>query len=332
MKEKLLTGVKFLVFLTISCILFWWVYKDQNPDEIINALKNIDYFWIWLSMLFGLLSHFSRAMRWNLLIEPLGYRPKVLNTFFAVMIMYLANLAFPRFGEVSRVGILKKYEKIPFRKLLGTVIIERTSDFFMTFIFLGIVLLTQLDVIIEFFRKNPELSKKLDNLPSVTSLIIIGIVFIIILLALFVLIKKYFSKNIFFLKIADFLKQIIEGVKTIKNMEKKYAFIAHTIFIWIMYFMMLYIVFYTYESMSQLTILMGLTVMVMGSFGMIAPVQGGIGAWHFMTIETLIIYGINTSEAKIFALIMHGSMTLMLIVAGFLSLIALPIYNKNRKV
>ncbi len=283
-------------------------------------------------MLFGLLSHFSRAMRWNLLIEPLGYRPKVLNTFFAVMVMYLANLAFPRFGEVSRVGILKKYEKIPFRKLLGTVIIERTSDFFMTFIFLGIVLLTQLDVIIEFFRKNPELSKKLDNLPSVTSLIIIGIVFIIILLALFVLIKKYFSKNIFFLKIADFLKQIIEGVKTIKNMEKKYAFIAHTIFIWIMYFMMLYIVFYTYESMSQLTILMGLTVMVMGSFGMIAPVQGGIGAWHFMTIETLIIYGINTSEAKIFALIMHGSMTLMLIVAGFLSLIALPIYNKNRKV
>ncbi len=331
MKEKLLNILKFFVFLSFTIFLFWFVYKDQNFDEVCKSLKNINYFWIFLALIFGILSNLSRAARWNLLIRALNYKPKFLNTFFAVMIMYLGNLAFPRLGEVSRVGILKKYEKIPFRNLLGTVIIERTIDFLMTFLVLLIVLLTQFDVFIKFFKKNPEITKILENFPSITVILFSFFVSIIFLITVFSFFKKYFKETPFYKKTSNFVKQILEGVKTIKNMDNKLLFIGHTFFIWFMYILMLYVTFFCFESMSDLSILVGITVMLMGSFGMIAPVQGGIGAWHFITIETLLIYGIPGQDAKIFALIMHGSMTVMFIVIGFISLISLPIYNKKLK-
>ena len=118
MKEKLYTALRFAVFLGIGLFLFWLVYKDQPIGKIIDALKEANYLWIGLSLVLGLLSHVSRALRWNILINSLGYKPRTINTFFAVMIMYLSNTAIPRSGEIARCGVLKKYEGVPFSKLV----------------------------------------------------------------------------------------------------------------------------------------------------------------------------------------------------------------------
>ncbi|MGQ1908774.1 lysylphosphatidylglycerol synthase transmembrane domain-containing protein [Marinifilum sp. RC60d5] len=331
MKKKLTNTIRFLIFFSLGAFLFWITYRDQDSSQLLYTLKNeVNYYWILLSLFFGLLSHISRTIRWNLLIESLGKKPRTINTFLAVMVGYFANLALPRMGEISRCGIISKYEKISFTQLVGTVVLERVLDIIMLFIFLLIALTTQFSVIGEFFTKNPEVSEKLSNVfASAYTLYAIIAIFIIIWL-----LRKKFRNTIFFKKIDHTLKNFMDGFRTIKKLDNKFAFILHTVFIWIMYYLMTYICFFSFGFTSNLPAIAGLTVFVMGSFGMVAPVQGGIGAWHFMVIGTLLVYlpGVANIEnmSRSFALVVHGSQTAMIIILGALSVIALPFANRNQ--
>jgi uncharacterized protein (TIRG00374 family) len=330
-KEKLFTILRFLVFLSIGLLLFWLVYKDQPMDEIVEALKEANYFWIGIALIISLFSHLSRALRWNILINSLNYKPKTINTFFAVMIMYLSNTAIPRSGEIARCGIIKRYEGVPFSKLLGTVVVERAIDFLMLFILLAIVLITQFPVIIQFIENNPTVGDKFAFLGKTTNLIIIGAFSLMFIAALFLLRNKM-KNTIFYLKIKELTKNFWEGIKTVRSLERKWLFIAHSLFIWIMYFLMIYVAFWSFEFTEHLSLLTGLTIFVMASFGMVAPSPGGIGTWHFMVIEALVIYGIDrTPDANAFAFAAHGTMTLMLVIVGLISLALIPVVNKKRK-
>nr|WP_320118145.1 lysylphosphatidylglycerol synthase transmembrane domain-containing protein [uncultured Marinifilum sp.] len=331
MKKKLTNTIKFLIFFSLGAFLFWITYRDQDSSQLLYTIQNeVNYYWILLSLFFGLLSHISRTIRWNLLIESLGKKPRTINTFLAVMVGYFANLALPRMGEISRCGIISKYEKISFTQLVGTVVLERVLDIIMLFIFLLIALTTQFSVIGEFFTKNPEVSEKLSHVfASAYTLYAVMAIFIIIWL-----LRKKFRHTIIFKKIDHTLKNFMDGFRTIKKLDNKFAFILHTIFIWIMYYLMTYICFFSFGFTSNLPAIAGLTVFVMGSFGMVAPVQGGIGAWHFMVIGTLLIYlpGVANIEnmSRSFALVVHGSQTAMIIILGALSVIALPFANRNQ--
>lgn len=331
MKKKLTNTIKFLIFFSLGAFLFWITYRDQDSSQLLYTIQNeVNYYWILLSLFFGLLSHISRTIRWNLLIESLGKKPRTINTFLAVMVGYFANLALPRMGEISRCGIISKYEKISFTQLVGTVVLERVLDIIMLFIFLLIALTTQFSVIGEFFTENPEVSEKLSHVfASAYTLYAVMAIFLIIWL-----LRKKFRHTIIFKKIDHTLKNFMDGFRTIKNLDNKFAFILHTIFIWIMYYLMTYICFFSFGFTSNLPAIAGLTVFVMGSFGMVAPVQGGIGAWHFMVIGTLLIYlpGVANIEnmSRSFALVVHGSQTAMIIILGALSVIALPFANRNQ--
>lgn len=330
MKQKLTNTIKFLLFFSIGAFLFWITYRDQNPSEIIHTLKNdVNYYWILLSLFLGLLSHISRTIRWNLLIESLGKKPRTVNTFLAVMVGYFANLALPRMGEISRCGIISKYEKISFSQLVGTVVLERVLDIIMLFVFLLIALSTQFSVISDFFSQNPKVSEQLSNVfaSAYTFYTVIGVSILIWLL------RKKFKHTRFFKKIDQTLKSFMDGFRTIKKIENKWPFVLHTVFIWVMYYLMTYICFFSFGFTSNLPALAGLTVFVMSAFGMVAPVQGGMGAWHFMVIGTLLVYlpGVANAEnmSKSFALVVHGAQTAMIIILGTLSVIALPLANRK---
>lgn len=331
MKKNIINIIKFLVFFSISSFLFWYVYRGQNINELLFTLKNeVNYYWILLSLFFGLLSHISRTIRWNMLIESLGKKPRTINTFLAVMVGYFANLALPRMGEISRCGLISKYENISFSKLVGTVVLERVLDIIMLFIFLLIALSTQFSVISHFFSNNPEVSSKLSNVfASATTLYVIGAISLIIWI-----LRKKFKNTILFTKLDLTLSNFMAGFRAIKELDNKWYFVFHTIFIWVMYYLMTYICFFSFGFTSHLPAIAGLTVFVMGSFGMVAPVQGGIGAWHFMVIGTLLVYlpGVANIEtmSKSFALVVHGAQTAMIIILGSLSVIALPIANRKQ--
>ena len=326
MKQGILKTLKFASFFLLGILIFWMVYKDQDFNHIKSVLSNrVNYFWIVVSLFLGLLSHISRTIRWNLMIEPLGRKPRMLNTFLAVMVGYLMNLALPRMGEISRCGVLARYEKISFTKLIGTVVIERLIDVLMLLILLLVVVLTQFGQVLEFLNNNPEVNAKLQKV--IFSPVLIG--GLLILLAVLWISRHKIRGSAFVKKIKSFVGQFVEGLRSIQKMKNKGAFIFHSVFIWVLYFLMLYCVFFSFGFTSHLMPLAGLTVFVFGSFGMVAPVQGGIGAWHFMVIEALALYGVDRADGKVFALLAHGSTTIMLIVLGLIGLLALPFVNER---
>ncbi len=329
MKQRLATVLKFLAFFSVGIFIFWLVYKDQDIDRIAGVLKHgVSYGWIWLSLLIGLLSHLSRTLRWNLMIEPLGHKPRTTNTFLAVMVGYLMNLALPRMGEISRCGVLARYEKIPFTKLIGTVVVERLIDMLMLLLLLGITIVAQFGQMIRFLQNNPEINGKLHAV--IYSPVLIGGILLVAILLWFS--RSKIRGTSIFRKLAAIIDQFAEGFRTIRTLKNKGAFVFHSVFIWLMYYVMLYVVFFAFGFTSHLGLIAGLTTFVLGSFGMVAPVQGGIGAWHFMVIEALALYGVDKSDGKVFALVAHGTTTAMLIVMGLISLLVLPFINQREDV
>jgi len=329
LKKTIIKILKFLAFFALGAFIFWLIYKDQDIEHIKSVLKNdVDYKWVWLSLFLGLLSHISRTLRWGLMIEPVSHKPRFINTFLAVMVGYLMNLAFPRMGEVSRCGVLARYEKISFTKLLGTVVAERLVDMISLLILLGVVILSQFGKMIHFVNENPEIKQKI--LGVVTSpVLIIGVV---ILLIIFFIFRRTFQNTSFFQKIKEIIQNFKVGFISIRSIQKKGWFYFHSAFIWIMYYFMLYVIFFAFDFTRDLTPIAGLTTFVLASFGMVAPVQGGIGAWHFMAKEALSLYGVSNENGIIFAFVAHTSMTAMIIVIGLISLMILPFINRRKEV
>lgn len=336
MKKWAVNISKYLLFLAIGIFIFWWIYKDLPIDELKNAFKNINYFWIVVSLILGLFAQISRAIRWNMLIRPLGYNPKFYNTFLSVLILYFINLLAPRAGEVARCTVLSRYEKIPFTKLVGTVFVERMADIVTLFILAVLIITTQLGIFVKFFNAHPDMKAKLVTLLSFRN-VIIGISGLVILIVLYIITRKYFIKkgkedrNTLFTKLKHIKYDIIEGIRSILKLENKWYFIGHTLFIFVMWLFMLYVIFLAYEPTKHLSIWTGMITFLMGGLAMIAPVQGGIGPWHFMVYETLFIYGIDKAQGKIFALIAHTSTNIMYyLFFGMIAFILLPVLNSKR--
>lgn len=322
--------VKFCLFLVVSVFLFWLVYRDQNWGELMKVLReDVDYTWVGVACVMGIASHMSRALRWQLLAESMGYRIRFWNSFMGVMIGYFANLAIPRMGEFTRCGVVSKYEKVPFSNLLGTVVTERVIDMIILLALTLTVVATQFKQVGIFLDHNPEIKSNLVNLFHSSWMLLIAAVVAVGA----VLLWKFFLKKRLRGRIRSFLEGLKDGLLTVRNVRHKGLFIMYSLFIWLMYFLMFYVCFFCFEFTSHLSLLVGLTCFVLASYGMVAPVQGGIGAWHFMVIASLLIYLPNTpgieEMAKIFALLTHSSMTLLYIVVGVVCVVALPLYNRD---
>lgn len=329
MKKIILKILKFLAFFSLGAFIFWLIYKDQDIERIKSVLKNdVNYFWIGISLIIGLFSHISRTLRWGLMIEPIGHKPRFMNTFLAVMIGYLMNLAFPRMGEISRCGVLSRYEKISFTKLVGTVAAERAVDMISLLILLAVVIISQFGQMLDFLHGNPEIESRVKSIVT-SPYLIIGFVALIAGILIF---RKTLQHTKFYKKLLEIIRNFKEGFISIKSIDKKGWFIFHSVAIWTLYYLMLYVVFFAFDFTYNLGAIVGLTTFVLASFGMVAPVQGGIGAWHFMAIEALAIYGVAKENGIIFAFVAHASMTSMIIVIGIISVLILPFINQRKNI
>ena len=244
------------------------------------------------------------------------------------MVGYLMNMVFPRMGEISRCGVLSRYEKISFTKLVGTVVAERVVDMISLLILLAIVFFSQFGKMLNFINQNPEIQGKLNS--AITSpYLIVGVIIVVVL---FIIFRRAFKHTIIFKKIIEILKNFKEGFISIRSIKRKGWFYFHSVFIWFLYYLMLYSVFFAFDFTRGLNPIAGLTTFVMASFGMVAPVQGGIGAWHFMAIEALSLYGVANENGIIFAFVSHTSTTGMIIIIGIISMLILPFINRRKDV
>lgn len=328
MNKKLFNALKYLVMLGVGVFLFWLVYNKQFSDpkkmeELKKAVTHIHYGYILAAFVIMLLSNWSRAVRWNLLIQPLGYKTSDRNGFLAVMVGYFANLAFPRLGEVSRCVVLNRSNGVPVDKLVGTVIVERIFDFICLFVIVGLTLILEFEKIRDFFVTN--ITKKLGEGGIVGLLtffnISIAIVVIIVGIAMAYALYRRYRNHKAVLKVTGLAKGLFDGMKSVGKMKKKWLFLYHSAFIWVMYYFMVYLCFLALSSTAHLGMVAALTVLVTGSFGFVMPVQGGIGAYHFAVASTLMLYGLTKDEGGVFALVAHTFQMSVFILVGGLSLI-----------
>ncbi len=317
-----------IIFLGIGLFIFWWVYQDLSVETILQATKNLDYGWIILSFVFGLISHASRAARWKMLIDSTGKKVRFVNTYLAVFVLYFVNLLIPRAGEIARVSVLSKYENIPFTRLLGTVFVERMTDLLMTLLLAVVIIATNIQTIQSFFIENPSLIEGIRGFFSIQLLLIVILVAGILVIIYLRWAKK--SGSNFKAKIDSLKENFISGIRSVKNLKNPGLYIFHSVFIFLMWLLMLYVVFFAYQPTEHLGLNAAMVTFLMGGLAMLAPVQGGIGPWHFMVIETLFIYGIPRVDGQIFALIAHSSTNLIYLVVGLIALLLLPLINSRR--
>lgn len=334
MKSKILSAAKILFFLGLGiALIFLFVNKlsEEDKDKIINAVLNADYSWILASMIFGTLAHISRAMRWKQLLEPLDYKPKLSNTFFAVMIMYFANLAVPRLGEVSRCAILKRYEGIPVEKSFGTVVAERAIDL----IFLALIFLLTLIFQWDLFMETLEVVKNLGtNTPGENQekSIVLPLLAIIAAIAggVLFLFRKNARIKLIYGKILNLILGFVSGLKSAIKVKNPLLFIGHSIFIWLMYILMVYICFFSLPATAELPFHVCMMLLIFGSLGIII-VPGGIGIYPAIISAVLGLYAIDEPTGYAFGWIVWIGQTVLLIVWGLISFTLLPIVNKRSK-
>ncbi len=332
MKRTILKILRSLLFLSIGILLLYFAFKGINLSELWADFINAKYGWILLAIFFATIAFVSRAYRWNLLIEPLNYKPSFKNTFYSLMVGYLANYAFPRIGEITRCGTLAKVERIPADKLLGTVIVERVIDLLMLFILFCILLISKFDFFGNFMKANI-LNPLLEKLDSVTGL---SVYFWLILFSIPVLIivtyytfRSQLSEIKIIRKTKDIIKGVFSGFRTVFRMKRSWEFLLYSIIIWASYWLMSYVAVFALPATSSLNLIDGLFILVIGSLGFIAPVQGGIGAFHWILSVGLTIYKIPKADGLAFATIIHGSQALWTILLGAISLLILFIQRRK---
>jgi glycosyltransferase 2 family protein len=327
LKKSIIQILKFLAFFAVGVLLLWLAFRKLNFTDLAKGLREANYFWLLLSIIFSTFAYISRARRWNLLIHPLGYKPSLKNSFYAMMTGYLANMALPRIGEISKCVALGKKENIPVDQLIGTVVIERTIDIFSLLVIMFVMIFVDGGILGPFLVDNVyhPLQQKLSVIFGSAWIFWILLVAtgIAILVILYVTREKL-RKIRFFAKFFDITKGIIHGLKTVARIQRKGEFIFHTIFIWVNYILMTWVVVFAVKSTSHLDLFDGIFLLVIGGLAMSAPVQSGIGAFQLIISGGLfVVYGISREDGMVYAILAHESQLIFGAILGAYSFYAL---------
>jgi uncharacterized protein (TIRG00374 family) len=321
LKASLRKALKVGLPIALGVFLIWNSYNKTSPEDrelIIYHIRQADLFWISLSLLIGVVSHLARALRWNYLLEPMGYSPKFVNNILIILMAYLANLGIPRSGEFLRATALATYEKVPFQKGFGTIVTERMIDLIMLLLVILIALISQTEVILGFLTENG------------MGLTVSGAVLVLGIVGLFGL--RWFlnrSDSALSQKLRTFIRGLLEGVLSIFKMQKKWGFLGYTLLIWGCYIAMFWVIKFTVPDASMLGFGPLLVGFVAGAFAMTAT-PGGLGLYPIAVGQALMLYGLPATSGDAFGWIMWIAQTLMVFCLGAISFVILPLWNRNR--
>lgn len=323
--KHILTVLKYALLLAVSGLLMWYAMQGQDLNRIGASIREANYSWLIITMLLSALGYFSRAYRWKMQLNPTGYKVSFWDVYHAMMVGYLANLVLPRMGEVIRCSVLRRTSGVPVQVALGTVVTERVIDVLVLLGLLGTTLLLDFNTF-WIFVTDKLLGGRYDSLARNRTplLIAAAIAVVLVVIAAYTLFRNLerLRQNAFFNKAVAFLKGLLAGVFSILKLENKGLFLFHTFFTWAVYYLMDYLAFFCFPATYNLDMRAGLAVLTFGAFGMAAPVAGGIGPFHVMVQSILLAYGISKDAGIAYALVVHGSQTLLVILMGGISFVA----------
>lgn len=326
--KSVYSAIKYILLLGLAALLLWFSFKGVKWEDFVKGLKEADFRWIGLSMIIGIIAFLIRALRWRLIMIPLGKKIKRRDAWDGINIGYLTNFAIPRAGELARCGVITRKTGLPFETVAGTVVLERSIDLFS----LGIVFLGVLFFFWDSFGSfiNTEILASMESRFTIGLAVIAASALVAFMIFLYI-IYKYRQRHPVLRKIADIVKGVLKGLLSGFKMPQKWLFIIYTILLWTCYWLMSYTSILAFSSMSNgLGASDALFLMMVGSFGWVIPVQGGIGAYHLIiSLALASVYGISQTTGVIFATISHESQALTMLVCGLISLISFSISKRK---
>jgi uncharacterized protein (TIRG00374 family) len=328
LKQIISKTIRILLPLTLGCLLLWYLYKDQDWGKMSIIIKKGARFDIILfSLIFGLIGNAARGYRWGLLIDALGERVRRSNTILSVFGNYAINMVLPRVGEFWRCGVVSKYEKISFTKLLGTLLVDRVMDLIVVATLTVSLFVFNISFFKKYFSNNPDV---LEGFYAMFTSVWMYIGLAAVGVVIWLLFTKWGHVSVV-QKGKKAVLNVWEGIKSLWKMEHKVRFILQTLLIWGGYFFYFYVTFYAFDFTRDLGIRIGLIAFAMSSIGVAVPVQGAIGVWHFMVISTLVCFGVDETDAAAFAFVVYAIQTIWIVILGLAGIVALPIINKEKQ-
>ncbi len=326
--------LKILIPLLLAVVILYFIFSKIDIQLLWSRISHAKISWVLIGVTISIFAHLSRAYRWNLMLEPLGYTPTLKNTFIAVMVGYFGNIFIPRGGEVMRCMVLTKVDNVPFNASFGTVVAERVFDFLCLLFLMGCAFLMEFDRFSHFFtefvlkkKEGPGTESLLNN----TVFIGLAAAGLIIVIA-FLVFRKKIMDSVAYVKVQSFVSGLIKGLISIRYMKKRNAFLVHSFLIWVGYYLMTYLMFFSLPATSGLDLSAGLVILIVGGLGMSAPVSGGIGPFHLMVAGALqLFYGLQHEDGIAYAFVIHTSQLVSLLVIGGICALWVLVLNKNKK-
>ena len=325
--NKLLKEILSVVLpIALGVFVLYWVYRDFDFARVGDVLLHgTSWGWMLLSLFFGVMSHVFRGWRWKQTLAPLGAYPRAGNCVDAIFVSYATNLVLPRVGEVSRCGVLSRYDGVSFAKSLGTVVTERLLDAVCILLITGGTFLLQMPVFVRFFSETGT------KIPSLLHLLTSPWFYVSLFSVIGVGVLLYYLLRMlsFYEKVKGVVRSVWEGIMSLRQVEHIGLFVFYTVAIWVCYFLHFYLTFFCFDFTSSLSLQAGLVMFVGGTFAVIVPTPNGAGPWHFAVITMMMLYGVSDADASMFALIVHGIQTLLVILLGVYGWLHALLANRN---
>lgn len=313
MKHLLKITLQIILPFVLGLGILWWMYRGTNWSDFGHyVLHEMNWWWMLLSLAFGILPQMARAWRWKMALEPLGEHPRRASCIDAIFMSYAASLVIPRVGEVTRCGTLKTADGVSFTKSLGTVVTERLVDSLLMLLFTGIAFLLQLPMFLRFLKEtNTNIGDLLYRFTG-TGYIVTFICLVAALIAGFVAIRRFS----FFKKGRDMLRDMWEGVLSLRKVRNLPLYLFYSVLIWVGYFLHFYIAFFSFDFTAHLSIGAAFLIFCVGTFAVLVPTPNGAGPWHFAVKTMLVLYGVAETQAIMFALTVHTIQTALVVLLG----------------
>ena len=324
--------LQYLLFLGIGGGLIWYSIASGiiNPTKLWEDVSSANLWWVGLMVVLMFIAHGSRAARWQMLLEPLGYKPSFMNVNNAIWLGYFANNLVPRLGEVTRCSQLYKSDDIPVDKSLGTVVTDRIFDVVTLFVLLIVHFIIDFDKLWAFVNQQLSQNQGGEKGSSTLLYIILGV------LLLTGIVSFIFRKSI--LEIAliqtviEKLKGLLDGLLSIRHLKNPKLFLFYSVMIWLMYWAMGYVLFFAIPKFADLPPIAGLTFLVSGALAMILPSPGGAGTVTAIVSPVLVtMYGLSKDDAGTLATFVQSSQMLVTLVVGAV-IFLISIFVKKKKV
>ena len=321
---KIFSVLKYVILLFLAGTLLWFSFREVEWSSFAEGFRSADFRWIGLSMVISVLAFLIRALRWRLIMLPLGNRVTRMDSWHGINVGYITNFALPRAGELARCGVITRRTGVPFETVAGTVVLERSIDMLSLILVSAGVMIFFWDSFGGFIDK--QIISSLEDKFS-SELLLIGLVFLLAVVLFLYIVWRYRKSHPVFAKIISIVKGILQGLSSGFKMKQKWSFIFYTIILWVCYWLMSYTTILSFSgSGMELGPKDALFLMMVGSFGWVIPVQGGIGAYHLIiSLALYTVYGISQTTGVIFATISHGSQAITMLLFGAISLLSITI-------